>query len=233
MLRLVAAYFILFAFALSSSAQVRVKGYYRKDGTYVAPHVRSAPDGTKSNNYGPSSSSPYYTGRGSVTPPSTRDSDGDGLANLYDWDDDNDGLGDNFDDTSSKSNTGLRIYPTPSIPSIMFSATPSPAPQNPVAPAPNLQAASQNFVKCRNGYYGCDESLLTPDQQRVSYEANLSRNFVKCRNGYYGCDESLLTPDQRKVSYDAKLSRNSVACRNGYYGCDENLLSGTKSGPHN
>ena len=27
------------------NAQVRVKGYYRKDGAYVRPHVRSNPDG--------------------------------------------------------------------------------------------------------------------------------------------------------------------------------------------
>ena len=41
-------------FFLSSailSAQVHVRGYYRKDGTYVAPHVRSSPDGIKENNY--------------------------------------------------------------------------------------------------------------------------------------------------------------------------------------
>lgn len=32
-------------------ADVSVKGYYRKDGTYVAPHHRSSPDGDTSNNY--------------------------------------------------------------------------------------------------------------------------------------------------------------------------------------
>jgi hypothetical protein len=32
-------------------ARVRVKGYYRKDGTYVAPHYRSDPDGNPYNNY--------------------------------------------------------------------------------------------------------------------------------------------------------------------------------------
>jgi len=29
---------------------VQVKGYYRKDGTYVRPHTRTRPDGIKSNN---------------------------------------------------------------------------------------------------------------------------------------------------------------------------------------
>lgn len=31
---------------------VNVKGYFRKDGTYVQPHVRSAPDSNPYNNYG-------------------------------------------------------------------------------------------------------------------------------------------------------------------------------------
>ena len=30
---------------------VNVKGYTRKDGTYVAPHVRSSPNSTKADNY--------------------------------------------------------------------------------------------------------------------------------------------------------------------------------------
>lgn len=33
------------------SAQVRVKGYYKKDGTYVEPHLRTYPDGIIYNNY--------------------------------------------------------------------------------------------------------------------------------------------------------------------------------------
>ena len=33
-------------------AQVYVDGYYRRDGTYVRPHVRSNPDGNCWNNYG-------------------------------------------------------------------------------------------------------------------------------------------------------------------------------------
>src|SRR5690349_1605018 len=35
----------------SSSSDVYVHGYHRKDGTYVQPHYRSAPDGIISNNY--------------------------------------------------------------------------------------------------------------------------------------------------------------------------------------
>lgn len=43
----------LVALALAASAvgQVRVRGYVRKDGTYVAPHYRSSPNDTKADNY--------------------------------------------------------------------------------------------------------------------------------------------------------------------------------------
>ncbi len=88
---------LAFVFALPAVAQVNVRGYTRKDGTYVAPHIRSSPNGTKADNYGPSSSSPLYSGRGSVTPPSTRDSDRDGIANMYDSDDNNNGRHDDND----------------------------------------------------------------------------------------------------------------------------------------
>ncbi len=84
---------ILFLFAMilsfSLSAQVNVKGYYRKNGTYVAPHVRSSPNNTKSDNYGRSGS-----GQSSDTPAYLRDQDGDGISNQNDLDDDNDGVSD-------------------------------------------------------------------------------------------------------------------------------------------
>ncbi len=82
--------FILFILlALSSaicSAQVYVSGYTRSNGTYVQPHIRSSPDSVKWNNYGSSGSS--------YSDPSSRDLDGDGIANMNDFDDDNDGIDD-------------------------------------------------------------------------------------------------------------------------------------------
>lgn len=72
---------LTFIFAGVANAYVSVKGYYRKDGTYVAPHVRSNPNGLKSDNYGykggnaynPSyytSSSSYWKTPTTVTDPS-------------------------------------------------------------------------------------------------------------------------------------------------------------------
>ncbi len=83
-----------------ADAQVRVRGYTRSDGTYVRPHIRSAPNGTTADNFGPSRSSPYYSDSLpdlSVVSPQSRDADRDGIANLYDRDDDNDGIHDDND----------------------------------------------------------------------------------------------------------------------------------------
>ena len=71
---------------------VHVKGYYRKDGTYVRPHIRSSPDSYKSNNYGPSQNSDQLMN------PRSRDYDNDGIPNYLDTDDDDDGLMDDSDD---------------------------------------------------------------------------------------------------------------------------------------
>ena len=53
----------------AASAQVHVNGYTKKDGTYVAPHERTAPDSTKLNNYSTQGNVNPYTGRaGTVSP---------------------------------------------------------------------------------------------------------------------------------------------------------------------
>lgn len=58
-------------FADVGVAQVRVRGYYRKDGTYVRPHVRSSPDGNPYNNWSfPGNVNPY-TGEVAAGDPAT------------------------------------------------------------------------------------------------------------------------------------------------------------------
>lgn len=55
--------------ASPATAQVRVKGYVKKDGTYVAPHIRSSPNATKLDNYSTKGNVNPYTGRtGTVDP---------------------------------------------------------------------------------------------------------------------------------------------------------------------
>lgn len=55
--------------AAPAMAQVRVQGYTRKDGTYVAPHYRSNPNSTTSDNYSTRGNVNPYTGKvGTVDP---------------------------------------------------------------------------------------------------------------------------------------------------------------------
>jgi hypothetical protein len=57
------------AFSASAFAQVYVQGHTRADGTYVAPHYRSAPDSTKLNNYSTQGNVNPWTGKeGTVNP---------------------------------------------------------------------------------------------------------------------------------------------------------------------
>lgn len=51
---------------------VSVSGYTRNDGTYVAPHHRSAPDGDFNNNWSTLGNVNPYTGKlGTLTTPNT------------------------------------------------------------------------------------------------------------------------------------------------------------------
>ncbi len=60
---------LLVLFIADAISQVRVRGYYRKDGTYVAPHVRSSPNRTKADNYSARGNYNPYTGaKGTVDP---------------------------------------------------------------------------------------------------------------------------------------------------------------------
>ena len=54
----------------TAQAQVFVPGYLRRDGTYVQPHYRSAPDHTPYNNWSTRGNVNPYTGQyGTHTPP--------------------------------------------------------------------------------------------------------------------------------------------------------------------
>lgn len=59
----------------SASAQTYVRGYTKSDGTYVAPHYRSSPDGNFSNNWSTKGNINPYTGKlgTRVTPPADID----------------------------------------------------------------------------------------------------------------------------------------------------------------
>lgn len=53
---------VILSLSLSALADVHVKGYYRKDGTYVQPHYRSDPNSTKLDNFSTRGNINPYTG---------------------------------------------------------------------------------------------------------------------------------------------------------------------------
>lgn len=60
---------LLAGIAAPALAQTHVRPYVKQDGTYVQPHVRSAPDGNPYNNYSTSGNSNPWTGQaGTVNP---------------------------------------------------------------------------------------------------------------------------------------------------------------------
>ncbi|MFH1655777.1 MAG: hypothetical protein ABH954_04115 [Candidatus Omnitrophota bacterium] len=61
-LTLVLAIAMLVSLVSIAKADVYVRGYYRSNGTYVAPHYRSNPDGIGSNNWSCCGNVNPYTG---------------------------------------------------------------------------------------------------------------------------------------------------------------------------
>ncbi|MBD8847074.1 hypothetical protein [Priestia megaterium] len=73
--------FLVFGATIQAQADVSVRGYYRKDGTYVRPHMRSDPDGNFNNNWSTKGNINPYTGEeGTKTSPS----DGGSYDSSYD-----------------------------------------------------------------------------------------------------------------------------------------------------
>lgn len=60
--------FALMVISLSSIADEYVRGYVRKDGTYVQPHFRSTPNNFKFDNYGSQGNVNPYTGQRGYAP---------------------------------------------------------------------------------------------------------------------------------------------------------------------
>lgn len=203
---------IVMLIPMSGYAQVHVKGYYRKDGTYVSPHIRSSPDAYKWNNYGPSSSSPLYTGKGSITPPSTRDNDGDGIANYLDRDDDGDGILDDYDSSQYSRGTSLRQHSTePSLNSSSFGVS-------------SLKSVTTSGSGSGAAFQSKSNSTSLNQIEKVKL-ARLKRNYEACSYGWPQCDKSLLDNSQEERVKAAALKRNHEACMYGWPQCDESVLT--------
>lgn len=65
----VALFSLLAPTVASAQGSVYHRGYTRSDGTYVAPHHQSAPDGSRFNNWSSQGNVNPYTGRPGTTNP--------------------------------------------------------------------------------------------------------------------------------------------------------------------
>ncbi len=59
----VMAVFSASSFAVHAQSTTRVDGYTKRDGTYVAPHTRTSPNSTKSDNYSTQGNTNPWTGK--------------------------------------------------------------------------------------------------------------------------------------------------------------------------
>ena len=60
----------IITFSICGFTQTQVKGYYKSNGTYVAPHTRSSPNSTYKDNYSTEGNvNPYNGNRGSKSVP--------------------------------------------------------------------------------------------------------------------------------------------------------------------
>lgn len=64
---------------------VYVKGYTRKDGTYVQPHYRTSPNNTKLDNYSTKGNYNPYTGKRGTVDPYKIDSGSDSYNSDSSW----------------------------------------------------------------------------------------------------------------------------------------------------
>jgi hypothetical protein len=62
---------------------VSVKGHFRKDGTYVQPHMRSSPDSSFNNNWSTSPNVNPYTGKEGTRQPRLYDGGGSNSGSDY------------------------------------------------------------------------------------------------------------------------------------------------------
>lgn len=76
---------LFFLSVSTASADTYVNGYYRKDGTYVKPHYRSDPNGSKMDNWSTKGNVNPYTGQiGTIDPYKSKPRSGaSGLENPY------------------------------------------------------------------------------------------------------------------------------------------------------
>lgn len=198
----------IFVFALNADA-VSVKGYYRSNGTYVAPYQRSAPDSNPYNNYSfPGNTNPYTgkTAGGSSTSYLNNYYKNSSPSNIYSG-----GYSGIY--SSGSSYTGSNTYSTPTTPT---------------CPASSYYDSLSSSCKCLTGYLVQDGSCVSYQnycwkQIGIMSQWNYLKNTCECSSGYVIDNISSQctsgnTVCHTKYGYNSSYQNysNSCVCDTGY-----------------
>jgi hypothetical protein len=193
--------FVVASLLLSSvafaNAAVSVKGYYRKDGTYVAPHYRSNPDGNPYNNWSfPGNTNPY-TGKVAPGNPDTY------LKNYY---------GDSYSGSSYSPSVPSYSPPSYTAPSYSGSSYTSPSTYR-SRYSPYVRPISES--SCDSGFYIDGQNCNPLPLNARAKSGGLSG--WECNAGYVstgvGCTEEVAVAS---CPLNAYPSGSSCYCNSGY-----------------
>lgn len=193
-------------FTNTVDAYVSVDGYYKANGTYVAPYVRSNPNGVKYDNYGYTPSQGLYN-----STYGTRGSSWDTPTYITDP---------NYYQGKSIYESGNSTYSYPSYSGYSYSA-----PATPTCPLNSY--ADGSSCKCSYGYAVSGSSCVSQDslcRDQLGYSSsyNSLNNNCKCNSGYVigtsgKCTSaSSYCSDKIGLMSQYNSSANTCECMYGY-----------------
>jgi len=239
------------AHARGGSGAVHVRGYMRKDGTYVAPHYRSAPDGSFQNNWSTKGNINPYTGEEGtrVTPPVPGPGSGTPRVPLPSV------------TVPPYETTGAPLAPPVAVPPYEPTAEPPAAPvtapepaegapvprrHRPASAVPDsargqvseldrVRAAEyrENLTRCLRGSPTfCKHEMLTPAERGQVQRAEYRENLTRCLRGSPTfCKHEMLTPAERGQVQRAEYRENLTRCLRGSPTfCNHEMLTPAEQG---
>lgn len=174
-----------------SGGAVAVRGYVRKDGTYVPPHYRSAPDGNFSNNWSTVGNVNPYTGEeGKLTqPPARAIETTPTLPSIYRYD----------PPKGITTDPALELAPRPldlSFPAdtIDFSLVPTPHVSSPKTPS--ISSTPHSYIPGSDRLLTFAEKQKVRDAERAQFWQARGYNFNPTYLSAYAMDQKVKDIDR-------------------------------------
>lgn len=224
---------VLLVFAIGAFAggkSVYVHGYIKSNGTYVAPHFRSAPDGNPYNNWSYPGNVNPYTGKVATGSPEAY------MENYCNKSPNNSYCQDSYRGRSAS----YFQQGTESAPHVSSGEAKAPVvvensrEQLLLKPEGRIKL-SENRRVCLSGEYPslCDYSLLPVEDLPEVDKAERRANFRQCRSGDFPslCKHELLSDSEQLIVSRAEHRANFRLCVSGDYPslCNHSLLTTNES----